>query len=129
MRCKSRRQGRDRELGVLELFARLGPFAVAGEGERLPHCDIVAVADHGIGEILEAARRAADQDAGDRVHHHHGRRLEPAAPARTGSGWRTPRGFLIHAARHVEIGKIEPRLRQLLGIGRRRRPDQAVELR
>ncbi len=35
-------------------------------------------------------------------------------------------GFRVHAARHVEAGKIETRLGALLRLGRRRRPDQRV---
>ena len=59
----------------------------------------------------------ADQDAG-----------RPHAPSRTAASSLpglvseqmrlvTPSRFLIHPARHVEIGKLEPGLRALVGAG------------
>jgi len=73
-----RRQGRDREFGVLEFFPRVDPFALTRKGEPLPQLCIVAVADHRVREILHAAIGPPHQDAGDGMDHHHRRFLGAA---------------------------------------------------
>ena len=120
------RQRCNGEFGILEFFPRFGPFALARKGQRLPQLGIMTVADHGAGEILQAAVGPADQDAADRMHHHDGGFLGSLPGLREDEvGERVD--FLIHAARHVEIGEIEPRLRPHIGLGRDIGRHQRVE--
>ncbi len=118
------RQRGDGEFDVLELLARVRPFALAREGERLPELGIMAVADHGVGEVLQALRRAADQDAGDRMNDQRAALLlvERIGQHDVGDGL----GLVIHRARHVELREVEPRQRAQRRLDRRDRRHQLV---
>ena len=119
------RQRGDREFDILELLARLGPFRLSRQRQRLPHLGIVVGTDRGIGEILQPPAWPADQDACDRMHH----QRDGFVLLRIGVGERhfgDALGFRIHGARHVEAGEIEPRLRTQVGLGARQCLDQSV---
>ena len=115
------RQRGDREFGVLEFFARVRPFFLPREGKALPQLGIVTVADRRIGEILQRPLGMADEDAGDRMHHQHGSLFATLLGLGEDEVGDAPR-FLIHPARHVEIGKLETGRRLCFGPARRKRP-------
>ena len=120
------RQRGDREFGVLEFFTRISPFFLASEGKALPQLGVVTVADRRTGENPQPPLGMADQDAGNRIHHQHGSLFGALLGLGENEVGDTA-GFLIHAAGHVEIGKLETDRRSLFRRGGNSRVDQRVQ--
>lgn len=100
------RQRRDRELDILELLARLRPFFLPRQSERLPELGIDVRRHDGIGEIRHRKRRTARQCAGDRVNDQRRRVFLPRLGFCKGQIENTLR-FGIHPARKIEPRQID----------------------